>query len=202
MSDLAKPSLETLDASKSQHPGSYRFLIVCALFMLVGIVFLAWLGSPPDRAVAGKAFPVQGLEPLANADAGLPEDSLLGQKTLVLLWSPEHEAVSEHLAEFKNLVQRHPGFAVITIAYSKGNLIVELLQAQAREALERSDVNWPTYADRGGKSTMEYALLMPYGSFGFPTVFVLDQFGKVMTVNEGQSQDYWLQLDQFLSTLK
>ncbi len=48
------------------------------------------------------------------------------------------------------------------------------------------------------KATMELTLLMPFGSFGFPTLLLIDDEGRLIQIVESQNEEGWKNLDKAL----
>ncbi len=193
-------SVEPTHVSRPQL-NSFVILGLCAAFMLTGVMVLAWLGSAPRKAIQGKPLPPMSLEPLSNAEGQFNSDQLIGKKTLLYLWSPDSQACRDNVAQLKQLIERHPGWTITSIAFvEKGGLVVEALRAEAEKFMTENSVNWPTYVDSTGKATMELTLLMPFGSFGFPTVFAVDEQGKLVHICEGIKDEEWKALEQAIDT--
>lgn len=177
-----------------------RFLLLCGAFMLCGVLFLAWLGSTPNRKIAGKPFPIFALESLVNSRDPLTIEQLIGKKWLVLLWSADSTSADAQIDQFRSLTQKHSNFGAFAVAYSTSGLIVPLLQQRASDLLQLRQYDLATYVDPTGKSAMEYAMLMPFGSFGFPTIFILDDRGQIIGARELQKNDAWSALDVELNS--
>ena len=180
---------------------SFAILGLCAAFMLTGVMVLAWLGSTPRKEIQGKLLPAISLEPLTNADVEFSSNQLLGKKTLIYLWSPESQACRDNVPQLKQLIEQHPEWSIVSVAFvEKGGLVVESLRAEVEKFMTENSVNWPTYVDSTGKATMDLTLLMPFGSFGFPTVFAVDEQGKLVHICEGIKDEEWKALEQAIST--
>lgn len=180
---------------------SFVILGLCAAFMLTGVMVLAWLGSTPRKEIQGKLLPAITLEPLVKSEAQFVSNQLIGKKTLIYLWSPESQACRDNLPQLKQLIEKHPEWSIMSVAFvEKGGLVVESLRAEAEKFMTENSVNWPTYVDSTGKATMELTLLMPFGSFGFPTVFAVDEQGKLVHICEGIKDEEWKALEQAIAT--
>lgn len=167
--------------------------------MLSGILTLAWLGSNPPVKVEGKLLPAIAFDPLVNADSRLSSNQFLGKKTLLLLWSPTSQTCQENVKRIQQTLSQHKDWSLVTVAFAEqGNLVVDSMKQEVKTFLEKNDVAWPTYVDDNGKATMEMTLLMPYGSFGFPTIFVIDRESRVVHICEGQTDEAWEELKKKL----
>lgn len=179
---------------------SFVILGLCAAFMLTGVMVLAWLGSTPRKEIQGKLLPAISLEPLTNTEVEFSSNQLIGKKTLIYLWSPDSQACRDNLPQLKQLIEKHPEWSIMSVAFvEKGGLVVEALRAEAEKFMTENSVNWPTYVDSTGKATMELTLLMPFGSFGFPTVFAVDEQGKLVHICEGIKDEEWKALEQAIA---
>lgn len=179
------------DAPLAPKGNPLMFLAVCGLFMLMGILFLAWLGTDRSRSAEGKPLPALSLEPLLNTDQPLTSQQLVGRPILLYLWSPESNSAQEELQDIQKIYLDYSEYSPVTIAFSQKTLVVESLRMQAKEQLDKLELKWPTYVDASGKTSLELAMLMPYGSFGFPTIFAIDQKGRIQYICEARKPEDW-----------
>ena len=180
---------------------SLAILGLCAAFMLTGVMVLAWLGSTPPKEIQGKLLPAIALDPLTNTEGLFNSNQLIGKKTLIYLWSPESQACRDNVSQLKQLIENNSDWSIVTVAFvEKGGLVVESLRAEVEKFMTENSVNWPTYVDTTGKATMELTLLMPFGSFGFPTIFAVDEHGKLVHICEGTKVEEWKTLEQAIAT--
>jgi hypothetical protein len=182
--------------------GSFKFLLFCGAVMLVGIMFLAWLGSPPVHSAIGRPLPEMFLEPLVGAEVPL-EGKVTGDSIVVLvLWGPWSEDCGLAFEEFAELVNRwdsEQSVRVISVVFPKDVLDIDELRSQTEEFLEQRQLEVACYVDVRGKTGMDLALLMPYGSLGFPTTIVADQTGEVIEVIDGYQPNELRQLSSRLA---
>jgi thiol-disulfide isomerase/thioredoxin len=191
----------TPEAAPLQAPKSnpILFLAACGLFMLIGIMVLAWLGTDRSKTAVGKPFPNIVLDPLLNVDQTLSTEQMTGKPTILYLWSPESKSARDELQRIDEIAKKHPDHSLITIAFSERTLVFEVLRDQTQKMFEQEEMNWPTYVDKSGQASMEFAMLMPFGSFGFPTIFVIDQQGLIKYVGEARKPENWDELSRRLA---
>jgi alkyl hydroperoxide reductase subunit AhpC len=193
----ATTPVSTVATSPRSNP--LLFLAVCGVFMLTGILFLAWLGTDRSRTAVGKELPTIVLDPLLNTEQSITTEQIVGKPTILYLWSPDSKNAKTELQQIAEIAKNHPEYSLMTIAFSERALVLEVLRDKAKEQLEQQDLDWPTYVDNSGKASMEFAMLMPYGSFGFPTVFVIDQRGRFRYVCEARKPENWQELARQLT---
>ncbi len=178
---------------------SYAFLIVCGSFMITGVLVLAWLGSKPPAKIQGKLLPAMTLDPVANSQRAFSTNDLIGKKTALLLWSPTSKACQQNLEQLSQFLSAHPDWKLSTVAFAEqGGLVIESLSGEVEQFLQKNQLQWPVYVDQSGKATMELTLLMPFGSFGFPTLLLIDDEGRLVQIVESQNEEGWKNLDKAL----
>jgi thiol-disulfide isomerase/thioredoxin len=193
----------TGDSQPTQPLGSLRFLAFCGLVMLVGIMFLAWLGSPPIHSAVGKKLPALDLVPLVETEKPLQSEFLSDSLTILHLWGPWSEECRQSFPELVEVMQKfadRPDIRVISVVFPKDVLIVDELRSQTLEFLEGQSIVLPNYIDTNGTTSVELALLMPYGSLGFPTTIVADRTGTIIEVIDGYQPDQMRTLPTLLSS--
>lgn len=170
--------------------------------MLLGIMFLAWLGSPPVHSAIGRKLPAFDVEPLAHADLPI-QGELAGESMTVLhLWGPWSEDCRGAFPELIKLMEKFskdPAVQFISLVFPKDVLILDELRSQTLEFFESQSASIPSYVDTNGATSMDLALLMPYGSLGFPTTILADRTGTIIEVVDGYQPDQFKQLSQLLS---
>jgi thiol-disulfide isomerase/thioredoxin len=190
--------------SQPAHPrGSLLFLAFCGMVMLMGIMFLAWLGSPPVHSAIGRKMPAFFVEPLVNADVPIQGELETESLTVLHLWGPWSEDCRRafpELAELAKEFAEEPAVRFISIVFPKDVLIIDELRSQTLDFFEGQSVAMPSYVDASGATSMELALLMPYGSLGFPTTILADRTGKIIEVIDGYQPDQLRQLSSLLSS--
>lgn len=187
-----------------QSPSStLGYLALAALFMLIGIMVLAWLGSNRKPPINGKALPLLFLDPLVGDEKTFSTSQLIGSPFLLYLWSPTTETCSEQLARIRECVKDHPDWKLVSIAFPEnGALDIEQLRNEVQQRLDEAKLSMPTYVDTKGGPTMELTLLMPFGSFGFPTIFVVDRQGRMCHICEGSNPGSWDQMFEVMRSVK
>jgi hypothetical protein len=189
------------ESSGTAQGNHFLFLGACAVFMLAGIMVLAWLGTPPVNPAVGKSLPELELAPLLNADSkGSAEDSSQSLKVFYLWgpWDSESRIGYQRIADLYQRFQSNSRIQFVLVAFSEGDTDVDQLRAESQAAMEEAGFQLPCFYDPTGESSMELALLMPYGSMGFPTTLVADSSGKVVHLIEGSSSDEFVKLEQIL----
>ena len=192
---VADQASEGKGVESHYQPGSYTVLGLAAVFMLIGVMTLAWLGTNSPNRSQGRLLPDFTIQPLVNVQATTNPGQWIGRKTLLYLWSPTSPACQENVDQLQRFLADHPEFQLETVAFvEKGGLVVETLAAEVQEFLKTRQLEWPVYVDTQGKATMELTLLMPYGSFGFPTALAVDSQGKLLHICEGTKPEDWQRL--------
>ena len=156
--------------------------------MFVGIMFLAWIGTLPIHSAVGKQLPAIELEALWNADRPLGPEDVHDRVVVLHLWGPWSEESRRGYVEFEQLNQALQGVenvCLISVAFARDQLDREQLQQEVATFLADFSQPAPVYVDVSGQTSMQVALVMPYGSFGFPTTLVAEPGGKIVELIEG-----------------
>lgn len=188
-------------ASDSQSP--WWFLSICGLFMLAGIMFLAWMGTAPVHSAIGKQLPEMRMQGLFEADDTLSYQPDSKQFTILHLWGPWSQECRQGFPAILAIAQQlkeSPNFRVLSVAFPKGALNVAELRNEVQDFFQSLGDTLPTYVDLSGQTSMDLALMMPYGSLGFPTTLVVEPGGDVVFVMDGYSQEKFEQLQEFVDT--
>jgi thiol-disulfide isomerase/thioredoxin len=154
--------------------------------MLVGILFLAWLGTPQIEPAVGQKIDKLDLVPLAFADAPFGEQDLLGKITVLHFWGTWCPPCRLEFPGFVKVAEQFQGndaVQVISVSSSQGpEYDLEALAESTREFLKHYAATVPTYADPAGLSREQVAMLLPDGSLPYPCTVVLDRQGVVRGV--------------------
>lgn len=193
-------STSTLGTTASKG-NPFLFLVACAAFMMAGIMLLAWLGSPPVNPVIGKRMPKMQLEPLLGSESKIDADHFSGSAVVFYLWGPwnsESRQGYQKISEFYRRFGQNPRIQFVSVAFPKDLLDADSLRAQAQETMNEVGCQLPLYYDPYGQASLDLALLMPFGSMGFPTTIVTDESGKICRLIEGIADVEFAELENYL----
>lgn len=182
--DDGQPSAQPEPAGASNF-----YVIVFAVFMIVGLVSLAWIGRPPRSTAIGQKLPRLDLSPLVNAEQAIDADSLSGKFVVLHFWGTWCGYCVQEFPEFVELSQEFSGsddVAVVSISCSSGpEYDLDQLGEQTRQFINDYAPQMPTYADSAGMTRQQLALLLPNGSFGYPTTILVGPDGVIQESIEG-----------------
>ena len=167
-------------------PSGLLIMGVVGLGMLLGILFLAWLGSPRIEPAVGQSIAKLDLTPLVYADEQFTEQKLTGKVTVLHFWGTWCPPCREEFPEFAKVAKDFEGndqVQFVSISSSQGpEYDMAELAATTKRFLEQHATTVPTYADPAGLSRVQVAMLMPDGSLPYPSTLVLDRQGAVAGV--------------------
>jgi hypothetical protein len=171
-------------AARSLKNSSNFFVVLFGVIMLAGLLFLAWIGSPPQVTGVGEAMPAMDLQPLIDTEQALDRDSLTGKLVVFHFWGSWSAEASNSYATFAQLAQQfadHPDVQWVSVASSAGpDYDLDALREKAEEVMEQVDARMPTYADPAAMTRGKLALLLPNGTFSYPTTLLVDRDGVIV----------------------
>jgi thiol-disulfide isomerase/thioredoxin len=171
---------------RDEGPSGLLIMGVVGVCMLVGILFLAWLGTPRIEPAVGQTIAKLDLSPIAFADAPFSEKDLQGKITVLHFWGTWCPSCRQEFPEFVQLANEFKDNAavqIISISSSEGpEYNLDALAESTKSFLKRYAATVPTYADPAGLSRVQVAMLLPDGSLPYPCTVVLDRQGVVAGV--------------------
>lgn len=180
------------------HNSGNRYVLLFGSIMLVGLLLLAYIGSPPQSVAIGEPLPRLDLTPLLNTDQPLSNEDVEGKITLLHFWGPWCQWCKVEYPEFDDLAMQfadNTGINVISISCSAGpEYNIESLRQNTQVFMQQFDSTLPTYVDSAAMTRGQIALLLPNGTMGYPTTLLVDQEGKIVKVLEGYAEGDMQQL--------
>ena len=183
-----QPMTSALSKARSLLP-----LLLAGLFMVVGILALAWLGRDRDQ-LTGQRFTDIDLYPLVgdNRDRPLKRADLEGDIVLLYFWGTWCEPCRREYPSFVELKERFEGTGkgvkFISITCSSGE---EYDKAQLEEDTLAFLKDFPKetnlYSDPAAYTRTNLAIAMPKGGFAYPTTILIDRNGLIRAVWRGRA---------------
>ncbi len=169
--------------ARGRGPNGLVIMALMGLGMLVGILFLSWLGTPRVIPTEGQALARLELVPLANTDQSLSEADLRGKVTVLHFWGtwcPHCMTEFPEFAKMADQLKSQDGIQVLSVASSEGpEYDMEKLTQETKEYLEKQQSEMPTFADPAALTRGQVANIMPDNALVYPCTLVLDQAGIV-----------------------
>jgi cytochrome c biogenesis protein CcmG, thiol:disulfide interchange protein DsbE len=169
--------------TRGRGPNGWSILVFMGLGMLVGVLFLSWLGTPRIVPAIGQPLARLELTPLAFTDKQLSEADLQGKITVLHFWGTWCPHCMTEFPEFTKMaddLKAKDGLQVLSVASSEGpEYDIEKLTAEIRDYLKEQGAEMPTYADPAGLTRGQAAMLMPDTALAYPCTLVLDREGIV-----------------------
>ncbi|MGN6134155.1 MAG: TlpA family protein disulfide reductase [Aureliella sp.] len=189
MSSEFSSESESTGATASQAKGPSGLLIMglVGVSMLLGILFLAWLGTPRIEPAVGQTIARLDLKPLVFAEAPFTESDLKGKVTVLHFWGTWCPPCREEFPGFVKIAQEFASngevqFVSVSSSARAPEYDLDDLADQTRRFLEQHSTTVPTYADPAGMSRVQIAMLMADGSLPYPSTLVLDRNGIIAGV--------------------
>ncbi|MEO8271236.1 MAG: TlpA disulfide reductase family protein [Aureliella sp.] len=170
-------------------PSSNSFLFIFGAIMLVGIMFMAWMGRPPAVVTVGKSLPSLDLQPLLPGTEPISREQLLGKLTVIHFWGTWCQPCKLEFPEFIKLADKfsdNSQVAIVSVSCSSGaEYDVDELRIKTEEFVSAYGTQIPTYSDPAAMTRHRLAFILPNGSMGYPTTLLVDREGKILELLEG-----------------
>lgn len=178
-------------------------LLIIAGFMLSGIMFLSWLGTPMRLSAIGQPLPVIDLKPLVFTNEQVLVEDLQGKVLVLHFWGTWCPPCMLEFPEFAKVANRFADTAdvkILSVACSSGpenNLAA--LATQTEAYLSKVAPNMATFSDPAAMTRHQIGLLLPQQSLGYPTTVLVDRNGKIAAVWEGYAPGGMRELEQAIN---
>ena len=161
------------------------FVVLCGLIMLAGLLFLAWLGTPPETIARGEPMPELDLQPLVNATDAPSNADLQGKYSVIHFWGPWCLPCVKEFPEFVELweaFREDDNVQIISVSSSTGPEESGLASIRESTAkfLAKQAAEMPTYADSAAMTRGQLSLILPGNTFLVPTTVVVGPDGKII----------------------
>lgn len=170
--------------ARSLKNSSNFFVFLFGVIMLAGLLCLAWIGSPPQVTGVGEAMPAMDLQPLIDSEQALARDNLAGKLVVFHFWGAWSAEASNSYATFAQLSRQfadHPDVQWVSVVSSAGpDYDLDALREKAEEVMQQVDARMPTYSDPAAMTRGKLALLLPNGTFSYPTTLLVDREGVIV----------------------
>jgi cytochrome c biogenesis protein CcmG, thiol:disulfide interchange protein DsbE len=180
-------------------------LMIFGCFMLSGLMLLAWLGSPPKVEAVGKPLPLIELEPLVGVEQPLRMEELSGKIAVIHFWGTWCPPCVAEYPDFATLAGRfgeHEEVKIISVSSSAGpDYDVGALRQQTLDFMQARQAVLPTYCDPAAYTRGKLALMLPNGSFSYPTTFLVDRRGVIVATLVGSAPGDMEQLARRIESL-
>lgn len=183
------PSLSPAPALAEERPRGLKnrgnlFVLFVGLFMLCGLVTLAWIGRPPRAEFVGEKLPLIDLQALVHSEGSLSNEDFEGKVTLLHFWGTWCGPCQVEFPEFAEMVaglQEEEGVIIASVSCSPGaEMNLDGLKKETEEYLSQFPNPIPTYADTTAMSRQQFSMLSPNGSFGYPTTVLVNKKGEII----------------------
>ncbi len=167
-------------APRSSNP----YLLLIGGIMLAGLLFLAWLGSPPAVSAIGQPLPELDLQPLLNVEQPIVIEDLKGKIAVIHFWGTWCGPCQIEYPEFVALVEefrQQPQVVIVSVSSSPGpEYDLPELRQRTANFTSKFDTPVPTYADPAAMTRSGVGLLQSGGTFSYPTTLLVDRDGLIV----------------------
>jgi thiol-disulfide isomerase/thioredoxin len=157
-------------------------LLTAGMFMLIGTMFLVWLGRDQSRII-NQPMGSLDLQPLIAADEAVDPHAWEEQVLVVHFWGTWCPPCREEYPEFAKLHDRlkdDKRIRFISVSCSPGmEKDMDALRDSTAAFLESLDVDMPIYADTTAFTRSHVARLMASKGMGYPTTLIVDRQGMI-----------------------
>lgn len=157
--------------------------------MLLGLVLLAWIGSPKTVDMAGNKIKKIDLQPLLHTDAAIGTGGLDNKLAVLHFWGTWCPPCQLEFPEFVELAERfaeEPQVQIVSVSCSSGpELDPEELRSASAKFMQKYPVAIPTYYDSTGLTRQQLAMLSNSVSFNYPTTILVDRDGTILASTVG-----------------
>ncbi len=170
-------------------PSSNTLLYIFGAIMLVGIMFMAWVGQAPTIVTVGQPLPELDLKPMFEGTEPISREQLQGKLTVIHFWGTWCPPCKAEFPEFVKLAAKFSGnaeVAIVSVSCSSGpEYDLEKLRRQTEQFISDYKTPIPTYSDPAAMTRQQLALILPNGSMGYPTTLLVDREGKIVELLNG-----------------
>lgn len=180
-------------------------MLLCLLFMVLGISFLARLGQPRRSPAIGQPLPELQLQPLVNTKTLVSQQEIAG-KVVVLhfwgTWCPPCRLEFPGFAKVEQKFRDNRNVVLLSVSCSGGpEDDLKSLASQTQDYLSKQSPQMATYCDPTGMTRLSIGKLLTYGELGYPTTVLVDRTGNIAQVWEGYTPDGMNQLERLTDAL-
>lgn len=190
--EAARPTPEpNAEDERQSRVRGWQGVAGAGLFMLLGILFLVWLGTPREVPAEGQPVGRLELKPLLNCETTLDEASLRDKITVLHFWGTWCEPCRKEFPEFVSAARRLsdlPNVQVISVSCSPGAEFDLAALKQATESfLVTSAPDMAVYSDPAALTRTQIGMLLPNAAFTYPCTVMTDEKGIIVGVWQGYS---------------
>lgn len=183
------PAPASSPAPSQAPPASNANILIFGLIMLVGIMFLAWVGRVKPIVTIGRSLPQLDLQPLLEGTPPVSSEKLLGKITVLHFWGTWCPPCIEEFPAFVELASHfadNPDVVVVSVSCSQGpEYELAALHDKTLEFMAARGAQLPTYSDSSAMTRQQIALILPNGTMGYPTTLLVDREGKIFELLNG-----------------
>lgn len=170
---------------QNQKTGSSNYYVLLfGCIMLAGLMFLAWLGSPPRVTAIGQPLPPLDLQPLMHTDRNLDGQEIGGKIVVLHFWGTWCAPCQVEYPEFDALASEYldnPNVEIVSVSSSPGpEFDLPGLKDKTSKFLAKFPTPIPTYVDTVAMTRSKLALLLPGGTFSYPTTLLVNREGTIV----------------------
>lgn len=203
MSD-STPEPATLPSPAYAKATSLRWLVYAALFMLIGMMTLIYIGR--DRStIVNAPMPELDLVPISQA-TDTPTNKLLNGRVVVYhfwgTWCPPCMAEYPEFYEVYQHFQANPKVKFVSVSCESGTPInLETLKQETESFLTKIEAPMPVYADPAIFTRAQIARMLSAGGFEYPSTLLVDQNGTVRYMWRGYAPGGMEELEEKIDSL-
>jgi cytochrome c biogenesis protein CcmG, thiol:disulfide interchange protein DsbE len=194
-----------VDSPRRRSSSVLKILLLFGGFMLLGTLFLVWLGTPTASQSIGQPLPTLDLQPLLNVESSLTLDEVRGKVTVLHFWGtwcPPCRLEFPEFVELANKFAGHPQTLIVSVSCSGGpEYNVEELKSETETYLNKIAPDMKTYSDPAAMTRSGLAMLLFDGTFAYPTTVLVDSDGNVADVMQGYREGAMQKLETRIKSM-
>ena len=190
--DNSQDAPQASDAAQAGAPApatSNNYIWLFGAIMLSGLLFLAWIGTPPQPEIVGEKMPTLDLVPILYTDTAISNEDLSGKLSVIHFWGtwcPPCQAEFPEFVELEATWSDDNEVQIVSVSCSPGpEYDLAKLSTDTEKFLQRVGTQMPTFADPAAMTRGKLSLLVRDGSFQYPTTLLVDREGTIIEAIEG-----------------
>ena len=202
-SPAGQPTVSTAEPDRLTRNAQLSNWTVLAMIILCFFVIVQFRPFASRNTGEVKTLSDLGLQPLTGQGQPVKLADLTGRVVLLNFWEPQSSASRKALPQLAAVERQFRGrsaFRLLSVSCRESaKEDFRTLRKSTRAALEKKNVDFPTYGDAGGvsRSAVDQAI----GLSDYPTTLILDRQGRIRGAWTGFQPEVKAEMQQLVARL-